>query len=252
MRFCFLRFCILVVTSVIFIQGAYARVEFSADLKQTSPVSGTQSGKIFVGDNVMRSEYEANGNVLVQILNNTRKEVILIKPGKKSFMRRKAAAGEAMPAARDAKVNPCEGVEELECRQAGQELVNGRVAKKWKFSGVRKGNTAVMTTWIDEVHGFPVKQEMPDGSSMEMKMLGLEIVVGRKVEKWELIARSVDGKESRSVQWYDPELSMNIREEHPGGHRRELLDIKVQAQGKDLLAVPAGYIEVVPQPPGKR
>lgn len=99
MRFCSLRVCFLVVTSVIFTQGVYARVEFSADLKQTSPVSGTQSG---------------------------------------------------------------------------------------------------------------------------------------------------------FIQWYDPELSMNIREERPGGYRRELLDIKVQGQSKDLFAVPAGYIEVVSQPHGKR
>lgn len=246
------RACFLILSTVLVFQGAHAGVEFSADLKQTTPAAGARTGKIFVGNNVMRSEFEVNGGVMIQIMDNTRKEIILINPISKSFMRRKAAAGEAMPVVRDANTfNPCAGLKDIKCEQADMETINGRAAKKWKFSSLEAKDAVVMTTWIDEIHGFPVKQQLPDGTSMEMQLLGPDTVSGRKVEKWELVTRSPDGRESMSALWYDAELKMNIREEHPGGFRREILNIKLQKQEESLFAVPAGYREAALTRPDK-
>ena len=45
----------------------------------------------------------------------------------------------------------------------------------------------------------------------------------------------------QSIQWYDKQLKMVIREELPGGYVRELRNIKLAKQPKELFSIPAGY-----------
>jgi hypothetical protein len=55
-----------------------------------------------------------------------------------------------------------------------------------------------------------------------------------------------------SHQWYDPEINMNIREEMAGGYTRDIVNIKVGPQPKDLFGIPAGYTETsMPQGAGQ-
>lgn len=168
----------------------------------------------------------------------------MINTQEKSFIRRQAGPGDMMAAPQTDTASPCAGMQNITCEQTGKEPVFGRPATKWEFTSKAGGQTGSMTIWIDEQRGIPTRQFMPDGSIMEMRMLGPETVGGRKTEKWELTASSPDGKSSISYQWYDPEINMNIREEGDNGFFRELRNVRTGKQPDTLFTVPAGYNEV--------
>ena len=110
-----------------------------------------------------------------------------------------------------------------------------------------------MTSWLDKERRIPVRQIMPDGSGMELALVGNETVSGRKTEKWEITAIGPDGNKQVSYQWFDPELKMNIREENSSGFVREMRNIRPGKQPDALFTVPPGYTEItLPQGGGYR
>ena len=148
--------------------------------------------------------------------------------------------------------SPCAGMQNITCKQLGKEVINGRPAQKWEFIATTQGQSSAMLFWLDEQRRIPIRQMMPDGSSMEMRMVGKETVNGRSTEKWELTAKGPDGNSMVSYQWYDPEINMNIREEGAGGYTRDIKNIKVGPQPKALFTVPDGYNEInLPQGEGQ-
>ena len=98
-----------------------------------------------------------------------------------------------------------------------------------------------MTVWIDQARKIPIRQILPDGSTMEMRFMGDETVNGRATEKWEMKITRPGGQSSVGYQWFDPELKTNIRQEQPGGFVSELRDIKIGKQPAGLFVVPSGY-----------
>jgi hypothetical protein len=72
-------------------------------------------------------------------------------------------------------------------------------------------------------------------------MSGKEKINGRSTEKWEISSNQPNGQKMFSRQWYDPKLKMVIREELPGGYVRELKNISVSKQSKNLFKVPSDY-----------
>jgi hypothetical protein len=135
-------------------------------------------------------------------------------------------------------------MQNIACEQKGKEQVYGRPAIKWEFTSKAGGETGAMTIWLDEQRGIPTRQIMPDGTTIEMWMLGPDPVGGRQAEKWELTVTGPDGKSTSSYQWYDPAIKMNIREEAANGYFRELRNIKPGKQPDSLFKIPAGYKEV--------
>jgi len=97
------------------------------------------------------------------------------------------------------------------------------------------------TQWIDKERGVPLRQEMPNGQTTELKLVAEEDLGGRKVEKWEMVATTPNQPETRTFQWFDPELDLAIRQEFPGGMVSELTNIRVGQQPDELFKVPAGY-----------
>jgi hypothetical protein len=129
----------------------------------------------------------------------------------------------------------------MTCRRVGVEDVNGRPAVKWEMTIAQQGQSLTGAQWLDQERGLPLKSVAPDGSNMELKMLGEESIDGRKVEKWEMITSAPNQQSTSTFQWYDPELDLAVREEFPGGYVSRLQDISVGAQPDDLFSVPAGY-----------
>jgi hypothetical protein len=230
--------------------AAGGNIEFSADTLESMAGQTPRKGRIYVGKEQVRTEFTMNGETVIQIIDLARQEATVINPGQKSYMRRRAPgdAAQAAPAGGDA--NPCAGMQNLVCRETGAEQINGRKAVKYEISGT--GQQGMMQVWVDAERKIPVRQIMPDGSSMETRLLGSEKLAGRSVEKWEMTEQRADGESRTSAQWYDPELKMNLREEHPGGFSRELTNIKLGVQPADLFSVPAGYSEItMPQGGGQ-
>lgn len=220
------------------------RVQFSADTLTTTPQQGTQLGKLYVGDNRMRTEVTVNDNTFIQIIDITNQITYMINTAQKSYMRRKANV-EAIPGTATVKEsNPCAGMQNITCKKLGEEEISGRVTEKWEFSNTLDSTAGKMYYWLDKERQIPVRQTMPDGSGMEMTLLGREKVDGRDTEKWEMKATRPGGKSPATLQWYDPELQMNIREEHSGGFLREIKKISIGPQPATLFTVPEGYREV--------
>ncbi len=250
MRFSILFLCVAVLVSIAPVRAQQATPEFSADTLETDPRGNARTGKLYVGDGQVRTEFDANGKTMIQIVDLGQQLALMINPDQHTFMRHQAGQGELASGNSSADASPCAGMQNISCKLLGKEEINGRATGKWEFVKQAHGQSATMYFWVDEERKIPVRQEMPDGSSMELHMIGEESVNGRQAEKWEMIAMQPDGGRITSYHWYDPEIKMNIREQQPGGYSRELVNIKIGAQPETLFAVPRGYNEIQAPPAG--
>jgi len=240
---------ILLFTSAMAIAGQ-GQVEFSADVIQSMPQQESRQGRLYVGNEQVRTDITVGGKKMIQIIDIKLQTAYMLDPEQKSYMERKAVPGELNPgggtAAKDA--NPCAGMQNLACRRIGVESVNGRPAEKWELENTAQGQSGKMVIWLDDERRIPIRQLLPDGATMEMRLTGRETLNGRDTEKWEMKATRPGGQSSVAYQWFDPELNMNIREEQPGGFINELRDIRIGKQPADLFAVPPGYkVMSIPQ-----
>jgi outer membrane lipoprotein-sorting protein len=227
--------------------------EFSADFIQSAPQQGEQQGKIYVGKDRMRMEFDANGSQIIQIVDSQQQMVYMINTEEKSYMRQGGQSGMMPGTGPQDSTNPCAGMKNITCKRIGEEKINGRLAEKWEFSSTSQAQSGKMTTWLDKERRIPVRQTMPDGSGMELAFRGTEKVSGRMTEKWEMKTTGPDGESQVSYQWFDPELNMNIREYNAGGFKREMRNIKTGKQPATLFTVPPGYQEItMPQGGGYR
>ena len=227
--------------------------EFSADFVQSMPQQGEQHGRIYVGENRMRMEFDAGGSKMIQIVDSDQQTMYMINPDEKSYMRQSGQAAMMPGTTPQGTDNPCAGMKNITCERVGEEKVNGRVAETWEFTSSGQAQSGKMTTWLDKKRRIPVRQVMPDGSGMELTFMGKETVSGRKTEKWQMETSRPGDDSQVTYQWFDPELNMNIREEGAGGFRREMRNIRTGKQPAALFAVPAGYEEIsMPQFGGYR
>jgi hypothetical protein len=232
---------------------AQSAVEFSAETIESQPGQGQRKGNLYVGKDRVRSDVDLNGEKIIQIIDLGRQEAIVINVAQKSYMRRRASSLEIQSQSLSASdTSPCAGMQNLVCKELGAETVNGRNTLKWEISNPAAGQEGTIRFWLDAEHRIPVRQEMPDGSIMEQRVLGRETVNGRNTEKWEVTVRRPEGQSQASLQWYDPQIRMNVREQLPGGFTRNLINIKLQSQPADLFSIPEGYSEIaMPQQPGR-
>ena len=230
---------------------AQSAVEFSAETIESQPGQGQLKGHLYVGKDRVRSDFDMNGETIIQIIDIGKQEAIVINAAQKSYMRRRASQLEIQAQASSVgDDSPCAGMKNLVCKEQGSGTVNGRKTLKWEVTNPAPGQGGVMRFWLDAEHRIPVRQEMPDGSIMEQRLLEHETVNDRDTEKWEVTARPAESESQVYWQWYDPELRMNVREQLSDGYTRNLINIKLQSQPDELFSIPAGYTEMTmpPQP----
>lgn len=233
-----------------------AGTEFSAEMFQHGPWGETSAGKLFVGDKRVRTELSHQGRQIIRIIDEDRGIEWMLFPDQKKYMERllgklNSAVG-AMPGAQPIQAkDPCTGMPRLTCRQLGEEEINGRMAIKWEIVASHQKQTMKSTQWIDKERHIPLRQEMPDGQTREIKFVATEELNGRRGEKWELVATMPGRPETRIFQWFDPEFKFAVRQEFPGGMVSELKNIRVGKQPDDLFKIPVGYEQVTaPVPQG--
>ncbi len=218
---------------------------FSATAVQITP-QGVVQTRITISQKAIRNEYEQNGHKMIELIYPDENKRVMLFPGQKVFIEQYA------PSFPDRRVtdgdSPCEKLTGTICRKIGDEVVNDIKTEKWEFTRVVKGRPVHTLHWIDRKRQLPIREFSADGSVVEMFFLGDDEINQRKAEKWRMQLMSADGQRSQFLQWYDRELKLVIREEHPGGYVRELRDIKVGKQKKSLFTIPKGYKRSV-QPP---
>lgn len=243
---------IVLLATVFSAHAQQATVEFSADTVESGPQGSPRNGRLYVGTDQVRTEMSVNDQTMIQIIDLRQQQALMINPQQRSYMRSMAGQGAMMDGGQQADASPCAGMQNITCKQLGKEVINGRPTQKWEFITSVQGQTSAMLFWLDEQRRIPVRQMMPDGSSMEMKLAGKETVNGRSTEKWEMTAKGADGNSMVTYQWYDPEINMNIREEAAGGYTRDIKNIRIGPQPKELFRVPADYTEInMPQGDGQ-
>lgn len=236
------------------VHAGVAGAEFSADILSRGPDAQTTTGKMYVGDGRVRVELTQQGRQIVRISDQNRHMEWVVFPDQKNYMEHALGAAGQSPAPAtkpSADADPCAGLQGVSCRKIGQEDVAGRAAVKWEMSVTRNGQVLTGSQWIDVQRGLPLKYQMPNGQSMELEMLGTDKIGGRAVEKWQMTTTNPQQQTVRTLQWYDPELQLSVREEFPGGYIRELDNIQVGKQPDALFAVPDGYTKVEPPAPAQ-
>lgn len=218
-------------------------VEFSAESVHLGPKGQSVTSKIFVGKEGTRKEFSQEGKRMIEIMNRSKQVAWMLFPDEKIYLERRIGPPPgSKPQAKPDTTNPCAGApKSVSCRNLGVERINGRAADKWEIVSSQQGRSMRTVQWIDQERGIPIKQEFPGGSS-EYRMIGEETINGRKTEKWEYVQHQQKGsKTARTLQWYDPELKMPVREEMPGGYSRELKNIQLGPQPASLFELPQGY-----------
>lgn len=231
-----------------------AGTEFSAEISQRGPQGKTSAGKLFMVDKRVRIEMSHQGQQVVRITDEGRGIEWMLFPDQKKYMEQslgRPGGPDSIPGTQSVQAeNPCSDMPGLTCRKLGEEKIGKRTAVKWEMVASHQDRTMKSTQWIDKERGVPLRQEMFDGQTAELKFIGVEDLNGR-VEKWELVTTMPGRPETRSFQWFDPELKLTVRQEFPGGIVSELKNIRVGKQPDDLFKVPQGYERMaVPVPQG--
>ncbi len=243
-----LRYFILVLIGITAMNTAVAQNEgkpFSATAVQITP-QGVVQTRIYISQKAIRNEYEQNGQKFIEIIHPDENKRIMLFPAQKAFIEQYAPA---FPDRRvTAKDSPCAKLPGTLCRKLEDEVVNNIETEKWEFSSVENGRPVHTLHWIDRKRQLPIREFFADGSAIEMSLLDNETINKRKAEKWRMQVMNADGQRTQFLQWYDRELKLVIREEHPDGYIRELRDIKVGKHKKSLFTVPKDYERRV-QPP---
>jgi hypothetical protein len=234
------------------VSAEIAGVQFSAEMISSAPDGQEVVGRMFVGDGRMRMEMTQQGREVIRISDQNRGMEWILFPDQQTYMEQSGQPGADAPTAMapSAEMNPCAGMAGLDCRRIGEESVGGRAAVKWEMAMTREGQTLTGAQWIDVERGLPLKHQMPNGETMELVLVGQDSIDGRGVEKWEMTTTGPNQAPTKTLQWYDPEIKLSVREEFPGGYVRELKSIRIGEQPDHLFSVPAGYTRVeMPQSP---
>lgn len=221
-----------------------AAVEFSADTLQTDPQDNQRAGRIYVGKQRIRSEMQQNGQPVVSIVDTEQKTTWVLYPQQRSYIE---YSGGAAPAGAESG-SPCEEIPGARCRKLGEEQIQGRPAVKWSVEIPAQGGPVQSTQWIGQKRSILLRQEIQGGPVMEQKLLGEELLQGRKVERWEMVVTQ-GAQQQHSTRWFDLQLNLAIKEQNPGGYLRELRNIQVGAQAPELFMIPSDYKKIVPQQP---
>jgi len=217
--------------------------QFSADAVITIPGEPQTVSKLYVGNNVVRTDINTQNGLIIDIVFPMEGKLIKLNPQFKQYINipvRKQTNDSKLNA------NPCDRLQNASCALLGEELINGLKTKKWQVITLVNNKKVKTLHWIDKQRKLAVREIFNDGTTANMKLLKEEMINNRNVEKWVRTLHRVDGSIVSSYQWYDPQLKISIREELPGGYIRELKNIVLARQKSDLFKVPEGYSRVKP------
>lgn len=218
---------------------------FSADAIQIRDGQFNHS-RMYWSDGDLRFEYLEDGVPMVQIIDNHRSEVIWLDTENKLFIKRdkeeKSTRMSESPATikLDAE-NPCSHFPGAECTRLKDAVINERDTVKWLITLDVQGQDQHIFQWLDKKFNIPVRQQNPDGSMMDVVIQENLEMNNRKVRKQEIYAVGPDGSQNHSIQWFDSELEIVIRQQNDDGSSDELRNIKIENISKDMFSIPEDY-----------
>ncbi len=136
-------------------EAAPAEQAFSADLAMTTAGKNIV-GKFYIEGQKMRTEMSAPVP-MVTIVRMDKKTMWFLMPAQKMYMEQPIPTD---PVAMTPGVLPPDYKQE----ELGEELIDGRMAKKIKASTVQDGKEFVMYSWVDKDTNLPLKMAAEDRS----------------------------------------------------------------------------------------
>lgn len=226
---------------------ALAAQAFTSEVIHTHPGQSPRVGKLFVSDQGSRFEFEHNGKLSVQVFLPILGVVRLLFPQSKTYVETMQSP---LHPAMDQLLTPCPPLPVAHCERAGMETLNGQKIEVWHVNFEPMSDQESSTPfqiWWDAERKLAVREQYPDGRTSTAVLLGQVTHQNRQVEHWQVTLAGLEGKTTQITNLYDPELQMNVREEHPNGSVRELRDIRLVLPDPAWFDVPTGYQRLDPQ-----
>jgi len=217
-----------------------ANVEFSAEAVQSMPDRPPMIAKMFVSKNAVRTESTMNGITMVEIVYPNENRRVFLNKIRKTYFEQSTPVKQ--PKNKQSSTgSPCNQRNNSVCKKLATEKINGRSVIKWEMTTNVNGRSLKSLHWLDKKYQMPLREQFSDGTISTMTLLGKDEIYGRVAEKWELLATRPDGGFIKSQQWYDPNLKIVIREVLRGDYVRELRNIKIARQSKQLFKIPDDF-----------
>ena len=216
---------------------------FTAQTIQSTPDQPDRTGLIAKSGPYMRLEFEQNGEQIIQILRPTEGLSLVLFPATRTYIEN---TGPSQPEEfADSYTPPCPTEAEasgMQCTRLGLDMVGNIPVERWHVGAVNE-SSQMLILW-DPKRKRALRQEMSNGTLVQMTFLEMQQLEGRTAEHWVTEISRTGELTARTEWWYDPELRLVLQETLPGDTRRHLTNIVVGPVDPTQFTVPDGWQRV--------
>ncbi len=221
--------------------SAYAEaLQFTANAVMSTPGRADVSTFLYYSTGRIRKEFFYYGEPVIQIL-DVNKHTSLMCFTEQQLCYENKTLEEINIGIESSIKSPCEKNAALICENQGIQELNERKATKWKITAKDGEKENISNLWLDTELNIPVKQTLFNGTVIELKWLGDEMLNNRQTDKWIQQIKLANGEVQESFQWFDKELKISIRETFSNGNSQELQHIVVEDLEDKLFSMPVGF-----------
>lgn len=214
---------------------------FEARIIKTGPDGTYIEGRLLVQGSELRLDTRTPAGPVVALMDRSSLKLITLNPSARTYseVQMPEGSGQQFWMIRVNHELPCSNALSSDCVALDDVMVNGRLAKRWLRQGGQAGH---QQQWVDAERGWVLRSHAPGSNAfMNLRLVGLETLEGRLVEKWERTQNFGRGPVKVSWFWYDPALELGVREEWLGGYAQAIAHIRPGVQPGWLFRVPAEY-----------
>jgi len=223
---------------------------YTAETVQTTPDQPDRSGIITKSGNFLRLEFAQDNQQIIQILRPTEGLTYVLFPASRTYIERHGPKQPEEFAGSYSPPCPTEAEESgLICNRLGLEVYQSIPVERWHIGA--DGDPSQMLILWDPERKRALRQEMSNGTLVQMTFLGMQEVENREAEHWVTEISRQGVATLRNEWWYDAALKLVLRETLPNGTQRHLQNITTGPVDPSLFTVPDGWqrVEAPVQPP---
>ena len=230
----------LLLLPLLALSGYVEALQFTANAVLSTPGRADVSTYLYYSTGRIRKEFFYYGEPVIQIL-DANKHISLMCFTEQQICYENKTLEEINIGIESAITSPCEDNASLSCKDMGVVVINNRQANKWEITAKEGEKEKKSNLWLDTELNIPVKQTLFNGTTIELKWLGIEKLNNRVTDKWVQHITLSNGDVEETFQWFDKELKISIRETFSNGNSQELQHIAVEKLDDKLFTMPVGY-----------
>lgn len=234
---------------------ALAGRSFTAEAVETRAGQPPETGRVFYAEQGMRFEFRRQGKSVVQIFLPGQGLMRVLFPEEKTYLEFQGPVSSSRLA--DTKPEtPCPAPNLARCERVGSDTIDGVAAEIWRVTPLLPPNVQAAPLqgptdiWWDKQRKVALREKGADGSLVQTRLTGQKQHGGRTTDLWETVLTGPDGQPRRTVRWHDPELNIDVHEEHPNGSIRDLRNIVVTQPDPAWFTLPSDFRRLETPPRG--